>query len=81
MCVSLMSGSAFAQPPAFADDITPCVSCDERYDGPRLCAECRERYARIEAREYPDRTAEDAAWLDMVDEVLERVARAARRPS
>ncbi len=79
--ISLLSGDAFAPPPSGLDDITPCCACDERYDGPRLCADCQSRYSRIEATEYPDRDAEDAAWFDLIDDTLTQLSRVARRAS
>lgn len=79
--LSLLSGDAFAPPPSGPDDVTPCCACDERYDGPRLCADCQARYNRIEATEYPDRRETDRAWLDEVDEVLTRLSRSVRRAS
>lgn len=49
----------------------PCPGCAETVEGTApLCDDCGPRHARLGEREYPELAADDAAWLDRVDEIL-----------
>ena len=54
-----------------------CPGCGDSTDTD-LCPVCGDRYRDCGDVEYPELAADDAAWLDRVDNVLDAVRRARR---
>ncbi len=71
---------SYRHPEYPTDPTHDCAGCGAEITGAdALCADdCRPRYDRLGAVEYPELAAADAAWLDRTDDRLAAIRRARR---